>query len=206
MKGGGGGGPHNQASNKGDWPTPWLQACIHTWHTCTYTHTHIHTNSHTQCTHINTHAHVCMCKIHVCMCMHTCTHIHRNTVGHSERSALFAIGTTQKSCIAFLTFGQLYILVILNTYSVPILSSCHNCNKYTCRVMLKIYFVAHAWPLEKRSVIYEQVSSVLHDFLVSYLFPSSVERCIWVRRVERFEESSSRTAVCDRTGMPVYTL
>ena len=129
----GGGGPHNQASTRGiDQPPGYRPAYTHG----THAHTHIHTNSHTQCTHINTHAHVCMCIIHVCMCMHTCTHtfthshIHRNTVGqqiHSERSALIAIGTTQKSCIAFLTFGQLYILDILNTYSVPKLfvSSCH---------------------------------------------------------------------------------
>ena len=129
---GGGGGGYPLAirhQTRGIDQPPWLQACIHTWphahtHTCKHTHanTHIHTHSHTQCTHINTLAHVCICIIHVCMCMHTCTHTSTHTQKYcwtANTSALFAIGTTQKPCIAFPTFGQLYILDILNTYSVP---------------------------------------------------------------------------------------
>ena len=90
-KGRGGGSPSQSGIKRGGLTNPLAtglhthmahmhihaNAHIHTTHEFTHT---IHTyNSHIQCTHINTHAHVCMCIIHVCIRMHTCTHTFTHT-------------------------------------------------------------------------------------------------------------------------------
>ena len=131
-KWGGGGSPRNK---KIDQP-PLLQAYTYTHmahmhiHTHAYSHTRIHTHAFTHTMHTLTHMHMCVC---VCIHVHTHSHIHRNTVGqqiHSERSALFCNRNYSK---------------VLYMYSFPhIWATCiHNCN-INCKVMLKIYFIAHA--------------------------------------------------------------
>ena len=107
--GGGGGGSLTirHQTRRIDQP-PWLQACIHT-----HIHTHAYSHIHTHNAHINRHAHVCMCIASSCvyMCAYTYTHTQKycwtaNTL--REKCAFFAIGTTQKSCIAFLNvYSQL---------------------------------------------------------------------------------------------------
>ena len=64
---GGGGSPSQSGIKRGELTNPpWLQACIHTWHTCTYCtylHMQIHTYTriHTHNAHILTHMHMCVC-------------------------------------------------------------------------------------------------------------------------------------------------
>ena len=117
--GGGGGGPLAiRHQTRGIDQPPWLQACIHTHGTHAHTHT------------MHTLTHVCMC---IAVCVHTCPHTYTEILLDSKYTLrevrFFAIGTTQKSCIAFLTFGQRIFTIV--TYKI-------------CKDMLKIYFIAHA--------------------------------------------------------------
>ena len=98
--GGGGGGRGSLAirhQTRGIDQPPWLQACIYTH--MAHMHIHTYTRIHTHNAHINTHARVYVYSF-MCIHKHTYTEILLDSKYTLREVRFFAIGTTQKSCIA----------------------------------------------------------------------------------------------------------